>query len=167
MADWRYNPEDYDPDGYGLIPPGEYRVRIEDCEEKLSQTGKEMFKLTLAVSGYSARVWYYLVFDSTDEEARKRTNNRLGSIYDSFSIPKGNINPDDWKGKAGGAKIRHRIYNEETRAELHYFLPRKKVDMLPAWQEGNKAPTQGIKSGDLIPAAFNPEEGFVQSDIPF
>ena len=169
MAEWEYNPDDYNPDGYGLIPPGEYRVRIEKCEEKVSQTGKDMFKLTLAVSGYSAHVWCNLVFDSTDEESRRRTNNRLGSVYDSFNIPKGNLNPDDWKGKVGGAKIRHKIYNEETRAELHYFLTRKKVDALPAWQEGSRAksPVHASDADNFSPEPFNPEEGFGQDKIPF
>ena len=53
MADWKYNPDDYKPDSYTLIPPGEYRVRIEDADERVSQTGKTMFRLTLKVSGRS------------------------------------------------------------------------------------------------------------------
>ena len=169
MADWKYNPDDYNPNGYELIPPREYRVRIENCEEKVSQTGKDMFKLTLAVSGYSAHIWYYLLFDSTDEEARKRTNNKLGSIYDSFNIPKGNLNPTDWKGRTGGAKIKHRTYNEETRAEVHYFLTRNKVDALPAWQEagGTKSSMHNSETANFSPEAFNPEEGFGQDDMPF
>lgn len=166
MADWKYNPDEYNPNRFELIPPGDYRVRIEECEEKYSQTGKDMYKLTLAVSGYSAHIWYYLVFDSSNEETRKYTNQRLGSVYDSFSIPKGNLNPNDWKGKTGGARIKNRLYNDEMRAEISYFLTRKKVDTLPAWQEGNstaaKAPSPEF--GDFNPQPFNPEEA---NDMPF
>ena len=137
MNDWKYNPDNYNPDGYELIAPGNYRVRIEDCEEKLTQTGKDMYKLTLSVSGYSAHVWYNLVFDSTDERMRKMTDQKLGSIFDSFDIPKGSLSPTDWKGRTGGARIKNSLYNGEMRAEVSYFLKRKKVDELPAWREGN------------------------------
>ncbi len=174
MADWKYNPDNYNPDGYELIPPGEYRVRIEDCEEKLTQTGKDMYKLTLSVSGYSAHVWYYLVFDSTDEKSRKYTDQKLGSIYDSFNIPKGNLDPSDWKGKTGGARIKNSLYNGEMRAELHYFLRRKKVDELPAWKEGSTASAQPVTTPDFStenfsPKAYDVEKGFSDnsSDIPF
>lgn len=156
MTDWKYNPEEYDPNGFTLIPPGDYRVRIEDCEEKLTQTGKDMYKLTLAVSGYNSRVWFYLVFDSTTEEARKYTNQRLGSVYDSFNIPKGNLNVSDWKGKVGGARIKNRLYNDEMRAEVSYFLTRKKVDALPAWQESKpSAKPQDSTFGEFTPQSFD------------
>lgn len=162
MTDWKYNPDEYNPNGFELIPPGDYRVRIEDCEEKYTQTGKDMYKLTLAVSGHSARVWYCLVFDSSNEEMRKYTNQRLGSVYDSFNITRGNLNPDDWKGKTGGAKIKHRLYNDEMRAEISYFLTRKKVDALPAWQEGNSTSAKKSTSefGNIGTEMFSTDEGF-------
>lgn len=150
MVNWDYNPDDYNADGYGLIPEGEYRVRIEKCEQILTRTGKDMFKLTLKVSGYNSNVWYYMVFDNTDEEARKRTNQRLGNIYDSFNIPKGNTEPADWQGKTGGVKIKHRLYDEEMRAEAHYFLKRGKVDKLPEWQEGfTKKTANSMTTSDI------------------
>ena len=150
-------------------------MRIEDCEEKLTQTGKDMYKLTLSVSGYSAHIWYYLVFDSTDEKSRKYTDQKLGSIFDSFNIPKGNLNPSDWKGRTGGARIKNNTYKGEMRAELHYFLKRKKVDELPAWKEGSTAstaqsvPTSDFSTEDFSPQAYDTEKGFTDSsgDIPF
>ena len=167
MADWKYNPDEYNPNRFELIPPGDYRVRIENCEEKFTQTGKDMYKLTLAVSGHSAYVWYNLVFDSSTEEMRKYTNQRLGNVYDSFSIPKGNLNPDDWKGKVGGARIKHKMYNDEMRAEISYFLSRKKVDALPAWQEGNSTSSQTHSSeyNSFNPQPFNAEG--TDSDLHF
>lgn len=161
LRDWKYNPEDYNPDGYGLIPPGEYRVRIDEAKEAVSKTTqKDMFQLVLSVSGYNKRLWFYLVFDSSDEFARQRTNQKLGSIYDSFNIPAGNMNLEDWIGKTGGAKIKHRLGNDEQmREEISYFLPRKKVDKLPAWEEKfqKKSSASAPNTGTINPEAFNPE----------
>lgn len=162
MIDWKYNPEDYNPGEFELIPVGDYRVRIDECEQKLSKTGKPMFQLILSVSGHVARIWYWLLFDNSSEQMSQVTNSKLGSIYDSFDIPKGNLNPFDWKGKVGGAKIRHKMFNEEKRAEVQYFLSRKKVDTLPAWHEkrGAKKSSQYTSMPPITAETF-------QSDINF
>ena len=162
MVDWKYNPEDYDPNGFDLIPVGNYRVRIEQCVLKLTKNGKQMFSLKLAVSGYRTYVWNNVVFDNKDEETRQRTNNQLGSIYDSFNIPKGNLDPFEWKGKVGGAKIKHGEFNGERRAEISYFLSRKKVDALPAWQEKGTAKNlaQNTLLSSFMTEPFNPDKGF-------
>ena len=137
MADWKYNPENYNSNGYTLIPEGNYRVRIEEAEERTSQSGKAMIKLTLSVSGYTSKVWKYIVLDSSSAEATRRTDQWLGSIYDSFRIESGSLNVYDWEGKTGGARIRHRPdQNGDLRCEVHYFLPRRKVEELPEWQDG-------------------------------
>lgn len=141
MADWKYNPDDYNPNGFGLIPVGDYRVRIDTAENKVSRSGKDMIKLTLSVSGYDTKVWFYLVFDSSSEKLRQMTNQKLGSIYDSFGINSGSTDVYDWEGKTGGAHIRHRPDQDgDMRAEVSYFLTRKKVDALPAWRSGSSAP---------------------------
>ncbi len=44
MLNWRFNPANYNAEGYQLVPPGKYRVRIEDAEEQESKTGKPMVK---------------------------------------------------------------------------------------------------------------------------
>ena len=138
MVDWKYDPKNYDADSHELIPVGDYRVRIEEAVEQVSRTGKEMIRLKLKVSGYNIPVWHYVVFDSSNEESRKRTDQRLGSIYDSFGIPCGNLNPYDWKGKTGGARIKNRPDdNGDMRSEIHYFLSRKKTERLSAFTEDN------------------------------
>ena len=139
MADWKYNPENYNPNGFTLIPEGNYRVRIDTAENKVSRSGKDMIKLTLSVSGNDSKIWFYLVFDSSSEQMRQMTDQRLGSIYDSFGITSGSMDVYDWEGKTGGAHIRHRPdQNGDMRAEVSYFLTRSKVDTLPAWREGSK-----------------------------
>ena len=151
MANWKYNPEDYHENGFGLIPEGSYRVRIESALEKTSRTGKEMVEITLAVSGYSSKIWYYLVFDSSNERMTQMTNQRLGSIYDSFDIERGDLNFDNWEGKTGGARIRQRADNNGSmRNEVSYFMSRKKVAELPAWIEVNSKPTQNAPMQDDV-----------------
>ena len=159
MADWKYNPENYNPNGFTLIPEGNYRVRIETAENKVSRSGKDMIKLTLSVSGYNSKIWFYLVFDSSSEQMRQMTDQRLGSIYDSFGITGGSMDVYDWEGKTGGAHIRHRPdQNGDMRAEVSYFLTRSKVETLPAWREGSKAPE---------PTAPTEEFGSSIEDVPF
>ncbi len=142
MIDWKYNPENYESESYDLIPAGEYRVKIEDAAEQVSQSGKDMIRLKLKVNGYSVPLWYYMVFDNSTEESKKRTDQRLGAIYESFEIERGNVNVNDWKGKTGGARVKQRADNKgEMRSEVHYFLSRKKVTTLPAWEGKNEEQT--------------------------
>ena len=157
MANWKYNPENYNESGFGLIPEGSYRVRIESALEKESRTGKDMVELTLAVSGYSTKIWYYLVFDNSNERMIQMTDQRLGSIYDSFGITPGDFDFDNWEGKTGGARIRQRADNNGTmRSEISYFMTRKKVDDLPAWIEPGQKPAQP-EIQDVQDDILNPE----------
>lgn len=143
-----YNPEDFSEDNYGLIPEGKYRVRIDNAEEAVSHAGNNMIKLTLSVSGYSSKLWYYVVLNSSNPEQIKITNRKLGAIFDSFYIVEGNMHLSDWRGCVGGAKIRHtKDMNDNDRAEIQYFLYRKEVNKLPAWQE---AGTQGTIEPDMV-----------------
>lgn len=139
MAVWDYfNPEDYNENAFGIIPVGKYRVRIEEAFDQVSKSGKDMIKITLSVSGYSSKIWYYLVLDNSTPESIKQTNQRLGSFWNSFRIPQGNLSYPDWRGRVGGIKVRHsKDHNGNDRADVHYFLKRSEVDTLPAWQEVN------------------------------
>ena len=136
MLNWRFNPANYNAEGYQLVPPGQYRVRIEDAEETESKSGKPMVKLTLKVSGYNSRIWNYLVLDSTSPEAVARTDDKLGRIYDSFNIPMGSMNLQEWKGKVGAAEIKNEPDNKGVqRAVVNWYIRRNEQDSLPAWQE--------------------------------
>ena len=73
MIDWKYNPDNYNAEGYQLVPPGKYHVRIEDAEEMVSRTGKDMIRLRLKVSGYDSNIWHYMVFDKSSPEDNKGT----------------------------------------------------------------------------------------------
>ena len=153
MIEWKFNPADYNPDRFQLIPPGKYRVRIESAEETMSKTGKQMVKMTLKVSGYDSRVWHYVVFDDTNREAEARTNDRLGQLWDSFNMSFGEMNLSVWKGRVGAADIRNEEDNRgEQRAVVKRFLPRKDQDSLPTWQEHPTfAPASDMASIDEMP----------------
>ena len=170
MIDWKYDPKNYESESYVVIPVGDYRVRIEEASERVSQSGKEMIRLKLKVNGYNIPLWYYLVFDSSTEESRKKTDQRLGSIYESFGIERGNLNVKDWEGKTGGVRVKNRTDdNEEMRAEVHYFLNQKRTKRLPSWEgETSKESEQQEESYGrfdfgVLPAA----EPQIEDKIPF
>ena len=163
--DWKFNPDNYDPDGFSIIPEGNYRVRIDEAEETTSRkSGKPMIKLTLSVSGSNSKLWSYTVLDATSEETTKRTDNYLGKIFDCFKIQPGNMNISSWVGKTGGAKVRHgKDDNGNTRAEIHYFLKRSDVDALPAWRDENSTSAGFQNYDDFAPI----EQENTAEDCPF
>ena len=134
--EWRFNPEDYNPDRFELVPPGDYRVRIEDAEEKTSKSGYPMVQMRLKVSGYNGSIWHYMVFMSDTPERVKITNDNLGRIFDSFGIQQGDLNLEHWKGKVGAAHVKNEPDNKNNmRAVIGYFIQRAKQDELAGWQE--------------------------------
>ena len=81
------------------------------------------------VSGYNSKLWFYLVLDASDT---KKTNQRIGSFFDSFGITDVNLgNYRAWTGKVGAVKVKHEDYMGETKAKIAYCLSRKNQDKLP------------------------------------
>lgn len=142
MPNWNYDANDYNPDGHFTpIPPGDYRVRIEQAEETVSKAGNEMIKLTLAVSGKKNTLWYYLVFpspsDSNFAQRKMWTNQALGEIWESFDLKVGDFNVLNWRGKVGAARVKQTLDKQsgEMRNQVSYFLTRRKQESLAPWQE--------------------------------
>lgn len=152
---WNFNADDYQENSFAPIPVGDHRVRIRDAEECVSKTsGKDMIKMTLDVSGHSSTLWFYIVFDPTNQQM---TNQKLGQVFSSFGIAPGDLNLDHWKGKVGAASVKHRVYNGETQADVRYFLSKEKQESLPAWSEpAGKASVTG--GGSFTPAAVSDDE---------
>lgn len=131
---WNYNPDDYEEKSFELIPVGDHRVRIKNAEEAQSKnSGRDMIKLTLEVSGYSGILWHYIVFMPDNP---KKTNEKLGQVFDSFGIQPGNLNIASWIGQVGGCRVKHGERDGEKREEIAYFLSHAKVEKLPAWKNG-------------------------------
>ena len=139
MANFNYNPNEYEEKVFTLIPEGNYRVRIEDAVEKHSKAGNAMFELTLTVPGHASKLWYYLVLFNDDT---KRTNQNLGTFFNSFDIPEQNRVIKDgvertWIGKVGAVRVKHEQYNGENQAKVAYLLTGKQKADLPPWAESN------------------------------
>jgi hypothetical protein len=134
---WQFNPNEYEASDFSIIPAGDHRVRIEDVISKKSKAGNDMFEITLAVSGHSSKLWYYLVLDPSDT---KKTNQRIGSFFDSFSITDYNLaNFLGWKGKVGAVRVVHEEYNGEQQAKVRFCLSRRNQEKLPPAQFNSTA----------------------------
>ena len=136
---WTFNPNEYEEHSFQLVPAGDHRVRINDVAlKKTKNSGNDMFEITLDVSGYGSKLWYYLVLDRNDT---KKTNQRIGSFFNSFGISDYNMmNYTRWKGKIGAVRVVHEEYNGDQQAKVRFCLDRKNQDKLPAWKEpGNGA----------------------------
>ena len=127
---WNFDPNQYEEkEGFSIIPVGDHRVRIEDVIAKKSQAGRDMYEITLAVSGHSSKLWYYLVLDPTDP---KKTNQRIGDFFNSFGITDYNMaNYSRWKGKVGAVRVVHEAYNGQQQAKVRFCLNRKNQEKLP------------------------------------
>ncbi len=139
---WQFDPNQYEENvGFSIIPVGDHRVRIEDVISKQSKSGRDMFEITLTVSGHSSRLWYYLVLDPSDP---KKTNQRIGSFFDSFGITDYNMeNYSRWKGKVGAVRVIHEEYNSEMQAKVRFCLSRKNQDKLPPAKFGDTSTVTG------------------------
>ena len=132
MANWVFNPADYTANEFTIIPAGDHRVRINDVVEKTFSSGKNGFEITLDVSSYSGKLWFYLVLDETDV---KKTNQRIGTFFESFGIGDPNLsNYRGWIGKIGGVRVKHEEYNGSTSAKVAFCLNRKNQEKLAPWK---------------------------------
>lgn len=129
---WNFNANDYKEQDFAPIPVGDHRVRIRAAEEQKSNNGNDMIKLTLDVSGHASTLWFYLVFMPDNPQI---TNQRLGSIFNSFGIQPGNMNVTSWVGKVGACRVKHEQYNGEAQAKVSYFLTKEKQETLPPWSD--------------------------------
>lgn len=152
MANWTYNPNQYEERDFAIIPEGNHRVRISDVVEKVFKSGNEGFEITLEVSGHSSKLWHYLVLDRSNEQ---RTNQNIGAFFNCFGITGNSLgNGQQWIGKVGGCRVKHEDYNGSKSAKVQYLLSRSKQDELPPWQ--GKTTTAQPQ-----PAVVDPE------DLPF
>ena len=161
MAAWAYyDPADFKEKRYELIPEGVYRVRIDKAENTVtrSEPVRDMIKLTLSVSGHNSKLWFYIVLDNSDDNAIKKTNQALGTVFNCFGIDNYTMDIREWEGRVGGARVRHRKDAQGIdRADVAYLLYAKEVALLPAWQEGSN----GTINTDMVSSTDNPHH------IPF
>lgn len=146
-----FNPNEYTSQDYTLIPVGDHRARIEEVVEKTFSSGNVGFEVTLSISGYNSKMWFYLVINTADT---KQTNQRIGAFFDSFGITNPNLNAyNTWVGKIGAVRVKHETYNDNLSAKVAFCIAKKKQDNLAPWKEmGGSAPAMNstnIPSDDM------------------
>ncbi len=160
MANWTFNPADYSANDFSPIPAGDHRVRINEVVEKTFGSGNEGFEITLDVSGYGSKLWFYLVLDRSDT---KKTNQRIGAFFESFNIGDFDLSHyRGWIGKIGGVRVKHEEYQGENRAKVAFVLSRKNQEKLPAWKgDAPTTPSPSASTPNFEPININ------NSDLPF
>lgn len=154
---WTYNPNDYMEQDFAPIPVGDHRVRISDVVFKTFNSGNQGYEITLEVSGRSSKLWHYLVLKHDDP---KKTNQNIGSFFDSFGITDTNMDHyRGWVGKVGAVRVRHEDYNGSPSAKVAFCLSRAKQDKLPAAQFSGAVPTTN--------AGFAPMPDINDDYLPF
>ena len=149
MAQWTYDPSQYQEKNFEIIPVGDYRARIADVAEKTFKSGNQGYEITLDINGYNAKAWFYLVLDPSNAAM---TNQRIGDFFNSFGI----TNPamgtgKQWIGSVGAVRIKHEDYQGNTTAKVAYCIAKARQDKLPAWKNGGASPTATVAQNIEIP----------------
>lgn len=156
--EWNFDANQYDEKDFTALPVGEYRVRVKAVERLISKnSGNEMIKLTLTVSGSNSYLFNHIVFMQNDPA---KTNQMLGVFFNSFGMTP-DMNENNWVGKVGACRVKHEEYNGEMRAKVAYFLTRKKQETMPPWVEPS--------SGNAVGADTRQFDEIVvgDDDLPF
>lgn len=156
MANWTFDPSQYEEKNFEIIPVGDYRARINDVVEKNFSSGNSGYEITLDINGYNSKMWFYLVLDASNPA---QTNQRIGEFFDSFGITNHAMGTGkQWVGSVGAVRVKHELYNGNNRAKVAYVIARNRQDKLPAWQNTNTTTTA------TAPAAPQVE---IPDDLPF
>lgn len=148
MVNWNFNPNDVKEVSFEPAPAGDTRVKIVSMEEKKSSSGNDMWEFIFKPSGGYSNIYWYLVFDPKNSTM---TNTNLSRLWDSFGmtgVPTINVTPQFFVNAIGAVRIKHEVYNNETRAKVHYLIEREKQINIPQWQESKAV--QSVTSGPDI-----------------
>jgi hypothetical protein len=156
MANWTYDPSQYQEQNFALIPVGDYRVRIADVVEKTFKSGNGGYEITLEVNGYNSKVWFYLVLDPSNPA---QTSQRIGDFFNCFGITNPSMGTGkQWIGMVGAVRIKHEEYNGENTAKVAYVISRSRQDKLPAWKNTGATTAQTAAPAPSVE---------IPSDLPF
>ena len=149
MAEWNFDQSQYSENSFQVIPTGDHRVRITDVVERKFNSGNEGYEITLEVSGYSSKLWFYLVLDKSNPA---QTNQRIGEFFNSFGIRHTAMGTGkQWIGAVGAVKVKHEEYQGENRAKVAYCISRNNQDKLPMWSNQPASASAFVDSSVIDP----------------
>jgi hypothetical protein len=135
MANWTFDPSQYEEKHFEIIPVGDYRARIADVEERTFKSGNEGYEIELNINGYNSKLWFYLVLDKSNAA---RTNQSLGDFFNSFGITNYSLGSGkQWIGSVGAVRVKHELCNGENQAKVAYCISRDRQEKLAPWKNGN------------------------------
>ena len=138
MAEWNFDQSQYSENTFQVIPTGDHRVRISDVVERQFNSGNEGYEITLEVSGYNSKLWFYLVLDKSNPA---QTNQRIGEFFNSFGITQTAMGTGkQWIGRVGAVRVKHEDYQGMTRPKVAFCISRANQEKLPMWKNGSAAP---------------------------
>lgn len=147
MAEWLFDSSQYKENNFQIIPVGDHRARIVDVVERKFNSGNEGYEITLEISGYSSKLWYYLVLDRSNPA---QTNQRIGEFFNSFGITHPALGTGkQWIGTVGAVRVKHEEYQGQNRAKVAFCLSRVNQEKLPMWKNGNAAPAANSPFVDM------------------
>lgn len=154
MANWTFDPSQYQERKFETIPVGDYRARIAEVTERTFKSGNTGYEITLSINGYNSKMWFYLVLDPSNVA---QTNQRIGEFFDSFGITGTAMGSGkQWIGAVGAVRVKHEAYNGENQAKVAYCIARDKQDKLAPWKQ-NGTQTQAVPVAQVE----------IPSDLPF
>ena len=142
MGVWKSKPNIYTRHNFIEIPAGDHRVQICDVRVERFKDEKKCFEITLKVSGYHGKLWYYLW---SNPEFGLSSTKRLAAFFESFNIEDSDLkNYKKWIGKSGAVTVVHEhgpteeLNEGEYEARVTCCLNQFQQSRLPAWDEKTK-----------------------------
>ena len=162
-----YNPNDYDPNKSGFLPPpeGEYPFTVTHAEEKTSKAGNAMIELELACDiGRDKPLTVYdrLVFVT---KAIYRVHGFCATV--DLNFDSGEIYPDDCMGQSGKAHLAlgEANTNGKRYMEVAWYCEREGYSEQPAGTKAPAATPREPAQSDEPPAYTDDPTG--GENIPF
>lgn len=172
MGTYNYSEKEYQESKI-TIPAGKHRVRIAQITPKISKSYNQMYEIMFDVSGYTGRLFDYLVFNPDNT---KMTNAKIGAIIHSFGVSADQLDPEKvpagWVHSVGACMVK---LDEEDRSKISYYIEKEKAIDLPPWKEVERKIGTGPEDANMFasraPAPTPPPEPIYMApppaDLPF